>query len=44
MRKGLTITIVAVLCNVLLSFAAGPKAKRVVMIALDGVSVEVELQ
>jgi len=40
MRRGLTIIVVAMLCNTMLAFAAGPKTKRVVMIALDGVSVE----
>jgi len=33
-------TCVALLCNAMLAFAAGPKTKRVVMIALDGISVD----
>lgn len=40
MRRRLTITCAALLCNAILAFGAAPKSKRIVMIALDGISVD----
>ncbi len=40
MRRRLTITCAALLCNTILVLGAAPKSKRIVMIALDGISVD----